>query len=152
MLFKMQSKESACEHSSLKLRLVNILWLQFLPRGTLCRPASNDCDLAEYCSGNSGECPVDAYKKNGNSCEKGRGTCYNGFCPTLAKQCEYVWGKGENFSTSLSTNDTRLTIFTIFKGGKAADKKCYDQFNSKGSISGNCGMDEHGNYIPCEPE
>ncbi|XP_065200094.1 disintegrin and metalloproteinase domain-containing protein 11 isoform X3 [Planococcus citri] len=102
---------------------------KYLPRGTLCRPASNECDLPEYCSGNNGECPVDAHKKNGHPCEKNRGICYNGFCPTLIQQCEYVWGKG----------------------GKAADKKCYDQFNSKGSISGNCGMDGHGNYIQCEP-
>lgn len=60
----------------------------------------------------------------------GEGYCFNGNCPTLANQCEHIWGYG----------------------GTAADRQCYDQFNTKGSISGHCGMDAQGKYMTCAPE
>lgn len=59
-----------------------------------------------------------------------KGYCFNGVCPTLSTQCEKIWGFG----------------------GLAADKQCYDQFNSKGSINGHCGTDQAGHYLKCEPE
>lgn len=60
----------------------------------------------------------------------GQGYCFNGDCPTLSMQCEKIWGYG----------------------GAAADRQCYDQFNTKGSINGHCGTDQNGHYIKCEPE
>lgn len=62
--------------------------------------------------------------------DKPTGYCFNGLCPTLSTQCEKIWGFG----------------------GLAADKQCYDQFNSKGSINGHCGTDQAGHYLKCEPE
>lgn len=41
---------------------------QLRPRGVLCRDANNECDIPEYCTGESGTCPADTYKKNGNVC------------------------------------------------------------------------------------
>lgn len=61
----------------------------------MCREASNECDLPEECSGSSGECPVDVYKKNSSPCEQGLGQCFNGICPTLSVQCEHIWGLGK---------------------------------------------------------
>lgn len=58
------------------------------------------------------------------------GYCFNGICPTLNAQCEKIWGYG----------------------GSAADKQCYEQFNSKGSMNGHCGMDQTGHYLKCDPE
>lgn len=58
------------------------------------------------------------------------GYCFNGECPTLDGQCEKIWGYG----------------------GVAADKQCYDQFNTKGSINGHCGTDSNGGYKKCELE
>lgn len=58
------------------------------------------------------------------------GYCFNGHCPTPTVQCEQIWGYG----------------------GQAADRKCYEQFNMKGSASGHCGMDEMGEYRKCELE
>jgi len=58
------------------------------------------------------------------------GYCFQGYCPTLSLQCEAIWGYG----------------------GSAADRQCYEQFNSKGSINGHCGRDANEHYIKCEPE
>lgn len=45
-------------------------------------------------------------------------------------QCEAIWGYG----------------------GAAADQQCYDQFNTKGSINGHCGVDAGGHYKKCDLE
>ncbi|OQS01779.1 hypothetical protein THRCLA_21628, partial [Thraustotheca clavata] len=33
----------------------------FKPSTTMCRPSAGECDVAEYCSGTSGTCPLDAF-------------------------------------------------------------------------------------------
>ncbi|XP_031627825.1 disintegrin and metalloproteinase domain-containing protein unc-71 [Contarinia nasturtii] len=108
-------------------------------RGVICRDARNDCDIPEHCTGDSGECPKDVYKKNGNKCGEvksalgeviAEGYCFNGECPTLDGQCEKIWGYG----------------------GMSADEQCFDQFNTKGSINGHCGKDNNGDYKKCELE
>lgn len=58
------------------------------------------------------------------------GYCFHGDCPTLALQCEGIWGYG----------------------GYAADRQCYEQFNSKGSINGHCGKGPNGQYLKCDIE
>ena len=63
-------------------------------KGAPCREATNECDLPEVCTGRSGQCPQDIYKKNGNRCESNTGTCFNGICPTLNSQCRLIWGDG----------------------------------------------------------
>ncbi|XP_052857388.1 zinc metalloproteinase-disintegrin-like VLAIP-B isoform X8 [Drosophila gunungcola] len=104
------------------------------PKDTICRDSNNECDLPEYCDGEIGQCPSDVYKKNGSPCGHTKtgisGYCFQGYCPTLSLQCEAIWGYG----------------------GSAADRQCYEQFNSKGSINGHCGRDANEHYIKCEPE
>ncbi|XP_036140998.1 disintegrin and metalloproteinase domain-containing protein 11 isoform X14 [Monomorium pharaonis] len=99
-------------------------------RGVVCRESTNECDLPEVCSGDTGQCPPDVYKKNGNPCSNNAGHCFNGVCPALDLQCEQVWGYG----------------------GIAADQECFEQFNSKGSINGHCGTDSSGHFVKCESE
>nr|XP_023011659.1 disintegrin and metalloproteinase domain-containing protein 11 [Leptinotarsa decemlineata] len=103
---------------------------QLKDMGVICREATNECDLPEQCTGVSGECPVDIFKKNGTPCEKESGYCFDGVCPTLTLQCERIWGYG----------------------GIAADTQCFEQFNSKGSINGHCGSDTTGRFLKCSPE
>lgn len=67
---------------------------QLKERGVICREALNECDLPEHCSGDSGDCPGNVFKKNGSPCGEGTGYCFNGVCPTLTLQCEYIWGYG----------------------------------------------------------
>jgi hypothetical protein len=109
---------------------VRLFNFQLRARGVICREADNECDLPEKCSGESGACPPDVHKKNGQPCGTNTGYCFSGNCPTLSIQCEQIWGNG----------------------GIAADKQCYDQFNSKGSINGHCGLDASNNYIKCDSE
>ncbi|XP_011257303.2 disintegrin and metalloproteinase domain-containing protein 22 isoform X17 [Camponotus floridanus] len=99
-------------------------------RGVICRDSMNECDLPEMCSGDTGQCPPDVYKKNGSPCSNNAGSCFNGVCPALDLQCEQVWGYG----------------------GIVADQQCFEQFNSKGSINGHCGTDASGHLIKCEAE
>ncbi|XP_015607656.1 disintegrin and metalloproteinase domain-containing protein 19 [Cephus cinctus] len=98
--------------------------------GVICRESTNECDLPEVCSGETGQCPVDVYKKNGSPCSNNEGFCFNGVCPALDLQCEQVWGYG----------------------GIAAVKQCFEEFNSKGAINGHCGTDTSGHFIKCETE
>ncbi|KAK7602201.1 hypothetical protein V9T40_009642 [Parthenolecanium corni] len=101
---------------------------KFQLKGTPCRPVTNECDLPEFCSGTNGDCPEDAHKKNGRSCARSEGICFNGLCPTLINQCQHVWGEG----------------------GQPANPMCYEHFNSEGQIGGHCGIDENGNYVRCQ--
>ncbi|XP_064071779.1 disintegrin and metalloproteinase domain-containing protein 22 isoform X2 [Vanessa tameamea] len=118
------TKESQCAEGECCERC------QLKPRGITCREATNECDLEETCTGLSGSCPVDAYRKNGEPCESSKGYCFAGQCPTLSTQCEKIWGTGSN----------------------GADKECFEQFNSKGSVTGHCGQDNGGNYMKCDAE
>ncbi|XP_048419517.1 disintegrin and metalloproteinase domain-containing protein 8-like isoform X1 [Stegostoma tigrinum] len=62
--------------------------------GQICRSAQHDCDLPDYCNGESAECPEDAFKMNGSPCSNGEGYCYNGQCPTHQQHCVTLWGTG----------------------------------------------------------
>lgn len=64
-----------------------------------CREATNECDLPEYCTGESGFCPTNVYKKNGSPCgdttKNQVSFCFNGTCPHRDYQCSLSWGAGE---------------------------------------------------------
>ncbi|GAA6213849.1 disintegrin and metalloproteinase domain-containing protein 8-like [Lates japonicus] len=65
---------------------------QLKPTGSVCRPKTGDCDLAEYCTGFSASCPSDTYTQNGLPCNRGRGYCFNGQCPSRQEHCKRLWG------------------------------------------------------------
>ncbi|CAH1169140.1 unnamed protein product [Phyllotreta striolata] len=98
--------------------------------GTLCRSADYECDLPEYCSGQSEYCPENLYKLDAEECDEGRAYCYRGYCSTRTDQCKLLWG------------DT----------GKSSDDQCY-MMNTKGTRHGNCGYDKlTQSYFKCENE
>lgn len=45
---------------------------QSKPAGTVCRAAFTECDLPEFCAGDSEFCPEDVTKKDGEPCRQGR--------------------------------------------------------------------------------
>ncbi|RMC18463.1 hypothetical protein DUI87_04352 [Hirundo rustica rustica] len=91
----------------------------FFPRGYDCRYAVNECDIAEFCTGDSGQCPPNLHKQDGYACDSNQGRCYNGECKTRDNQCKYIWGSKSSGS----------------------DKFCYEKLNTEGTTKGNCGKD-----------
>ncbi|XP_053135869.1 disintegrin and metalloproteinase domain-containing protein 9-like [Hemicordylus capensis] len=86
------------------------------PKGQVCRESRGECDLPEYCNGESVECPLDVFVQDGTRCT-GDGYCYTGTCSTHSLQCQKVFGK-ESQSAPLA---------------------CFEKVNSVGDRFGNCG-------------
>ncbi|KAI4886105.1 hypothetical protein NFI96_020211 [Prochilodus magdalenae] len=81
---------------------------QLKDAGNMCRPSAHDCDLEEYCTGVSAQCPKDDYKMNGLPCNYNQGYCYNGQCPTLKEHCKKLWGPGADVDTDDCFNHNAL--------------------------------------------
>ncbi|KAG7492792.1 hypothetical protein MATL_G00018400 [Megalops atlanticus] len=101
---------------------------QLMQAGSLCRETANDCDHAEYCTGQSAQCPKDVFKMNGLPCNFDQGYCYNGQCPSYAQHCKRLWGSG----------------------ARVADDLCFD-FNTYGTVEAHCKKTKSG-YQPCTQE
>lgn len=62
---------------------------QYLSSDVMCRPANGDCDTAEFCSGQSDECPQDVFLSSNEVCRPANGDCdavetcsgYSPHCP-----------------------------------------------------------------------
>nr|WDU65915.1 putative metalloprotease Tcis_Metallo_1 [Tityus cisandinus] len=91
---------------------------QVKPVATICRSASSECDLPEYCDGLSEYCPTNNRVQDGTECSDGNGYCYDSLCQSHNNQCRLLWG---------------VT-------GKSSHPQCYEQ-NSNGNLNGNCGFD-----------
>ncbi|XP_058056165.1 uncharacterized protein LOC131207564 [Anopheles bellator] len=95
--------------------------------GTVCRPADGECDLPEYCSGESEYCPGDVFKRDTENCDDGKAYCYRGSCRSQNDQCRLLWGPT----------------------GKSSDQ-CYRK-NEEGTRHGNCGYNRVKNeYVKCD--
>nr|D5LMJ3.1 RecName: Full=Zinc metalloproteinase-disintegrin-like atrase-A; AltName: Full=Snake venom metalloproteinase; Short=SVMP; Flags: Precursor [Naja atra]ADF43026.1 metalloproteinase atrase A [Naja atra] len=92
---------------------------------TECRAAKDDCDLPEFCTGQSAECPTDSLQRNGHPCQNNQGYCYNGKCPTMENQCITLLGPN----------------YTVGPAG------CFKN-NRKGDDVSHC-RKENGAKIPC---
>uniref|UniRef100_A0ACB8G1I4 Disintegrin and metalloproteinase domain-containing protein 23 n=1 Tax=Sphaerodactylus townsendi TaxID=933632 RepID=A0ACB8G1I4_9SAUR len=98
----------------------------FFARGIECRDAVNECDIAEICTGDSGQCPPNLHKQDGFACDSNQGRCYSGECKSRDNQCKYIWGPKASGS----------------------HKHCYEKLNTEGTVKGNCGKDGD-RWIPC---
>ncbi|KAL4973519.1 Metallo-peptidase family M12-domain-containing protein [Aspergillus desertorum] len=82
---------------------------QFLPAGTVCRPALSECDLKETCPGDSGSCPGDETEDDGESCgdESDELFCAGGRCTSRDLQCqEQISGDNSTISSCENSTDT----------------------------------------------
>ncbi|XP_028314446.1 disintegrin and metalloproteinase domain-containing protein 28 isoform X2 [Gouania willdenowi] len=102
---------------------------QIAPRTKECRRKQDVCDLAEYCNGESTDCPEDMFAVNGLPCDSGLGYCYNGQCPQRMDQCVKMYG-----SSAIE-----------------AQRSCYKQ-NTRGVYYGFCRRPSKDQYIPCQQE
>lgn len=98
--------------------------------GTECRSAEHECDLPEYCTGQSEYCPADVFKMDGEGCSVGKAFCYQGSCRTHDDQCKLLWGPT----------------------GWSSDTQCYEM-NNRGTKNGNCGYNRiESSFIKCNDE
>ncbi|XP_060049044.1 disintegrin and metalloproteinase domain-containing protein 1a-like [Erinaceus europaeus] len=104
---------------------------QLKRRGSTCRPALGECDLPEYCSGTSSECPKDRFKLDGTQCDIVH-YCVGGQCQDPDIQCMNIYGED----------------------ARSASEDCYLEMNSKGNRFGNCGYPASANqpYVKCFDE
>ncbi|XP_007948549.2 disintegrin and metalloproteinase domain-containing protein 29 [Orycteropus afer afer] len=97
----------------------------FLPPGELCRQKVNECDLPEWCTGKSHQCPQDLYVQDGISCSED-GYCYEKRCNDRNEQCRKIFGKES----------------------KSANQICYKEINTRGDRFGHCGINGS-TYVKC---
>ncbi|XP_062310685.1 zinc metalloproteinase-disintegrin-like batroxstatin-1 isoform X1 [Osmerus eperlanus] len=102
---------------------------KILPPSRECRRKQDDCDLAEYCSGTSPDCPEDVFSVNGVPCEGDRGYCLDGQCPRKEAQCVKMYGPS----------------------AEVARQYCYDQ-NTRGLYYAFCKRPSPDTYIPCQQQ
>ncbi|KAH8318043.1 hypothetical protein KR074_003564, partial [Drosophila pseudoananassae] len=97
--------------------------------GSACREAENECDLPEYCTGESEYCPADVFRRDTEPCDGGQAYCFHGNCRSHSNQCRILWGStGEN------------------------SEHCYDK-NMAGDRMGNCGYNRlNKTFLRCESE
>ncbi|KAM6167639.1 disintegrin and metalloproteinase domain-containing protein 15 isoform 2-T2 [Erethizon dorsatum] len=102
---------------------------QLRPAGWQCRPTRGDCDLPEFCLGNSSQCSPDISLGDGEPCAGGQAVCMHGRCASYAQQCQSLWGPGAQPATPL----------------------CLHTANMRGNAYGSCGRSPNGSYMPCAP-
>lgn len=68
---------------------------QIKKAGSICRPAEDECDFPEMCTGHSPACPKDQFRVNGFPCKNSEGYCFMGKCPTRRDQCSELFDDGE---------------------------------------------------------
>lgn len=49
-----------------------------------------------------------------------------------------------------TTGCTELIGYDVFPGAQPAHDVCFEDVNAAGNAFGNCGKDEHGNYVKCK--
>ncbi|XP_031217384.1 disintegrin and metalloproteinase domain-containing protein 2 isoform X2 [Mastomys coucha] len=101
---------------------------QLKARGEVCRPATHECDVTEFCNGTSEVCEEDFFVQNGHPCANDKWICINGTCQSGGQQCQDLFGADADYGTN----------------------ECFSELNSKSDISGNCGITLMG-YKECAP-
>ncbi|KAH8697662.1 Metallo-peptidase family M12-domain-containing protein [Talaromyces proteolyticus] len=87
---------------------------QFSAVNTTCRAASGPCDIAEVCSGTSGDCPADQHKSDGTSCTSGNNTglaCASGQCTSRDLQCRTVLGAVLGSNDTYACDNSACTLY-----------------------------------------
>uniref|UniRef100_UPI0037E8F3C6 disintegrin and metalloproteinase domain-containing protein 8a n=1 Tax=Semicossyphus pulcher TaxID=241346 RepID=UPI0037E8F3C6 len=120
--------------------------------GSVCRPKTGDCDLTEYCTGFSASCPTDAYTQNGLSCNRGKGYCYNGQCPSRQEHCKRLWGPDADVAADACFYQRGNCRRTVFGQKCSRDQSCGTLYCTGGwefPVTSRKSIIELGNGISC---
>lgn len=122
---------------------------QFEAMGTTCRNASGECDIEEYCSGKSSECPEDLYLQDSSPCNNKQSYCFSGVCKTYDDQCQYHFRSSEHNVLVDGWTDIAMHLHWLLFTDKGVDE-CFSVLNTRGDFYGNCGSDGT-NFVGCAP-
>lgn len=119
---------------------------QLKPAGSVCREKAGECDLSEFCTGASSDCPEDAFQMDGKPCfDQGEGFCHSGRCPTHQQHCWRLFGKGTAHLTTVDLPESTSVFFS--SGATVGPPECFG-LNRRGEEGANCGRNKSG-YVPC---
>lgn len=81
-----------------------------LTNETVCRPAENECDVPDYCTGFSSDCTLDKKREEGTPCGKvddpGQcvdGICFNSLVKVMVKYCNETCSKVDGYCSKNGT-------------------------------------------------
>ena len=78
----------------------------------------NDCDLIEYCQGDSEFCPEDIFKADGSTCKNSEGVCYKKACQSHNGQCRTLLGE-----SAFSASNQCYNFINIIRKERSNSKK-----------------------------
>lgn len=117
----------------------------------MCRAAAGECDLADYCTGASEECPEDDFEMNGKPCyDRAEGYCHDGRCPTHQQHCWRLFGPGDPPPTPTPQLASKLAKPFSFPGAVVGPDVCFN-LNQRGEDGANCGRSKYG-FTRCTPQ
>jgi len=126
--------------------------------GTKCRAKTSDCDIPEYCTGESSTCPDDEFVMDGTSCGTGEDSyCYSGGCiETADQQCSKLWREHHKLECQFRSGKwwgSRVTMRLGAIGREACAEACLvkDPGTTRGDINaaGYRGKGWYGEYCFC---
>ncbi|XP_075413322.1 disintegrin and metalloproteinase domain-containing protein 7 [Tenrec ecaudatus] len=123
---------------------------QLKEAGAMCRPAKDECDFPEVCTGHSPRCPKDQFQENGSPCKNSEGYCFMGQCPTRNDQCSELFddeAKGSHdICYKLNRNGNAYGYCKTTKGNfvscKERDVQCGKIYCTGGKQSPHWGEDK----------
>ncbi|XP_045142774.1 disintegrin and metalloproteinase domain-containing protein 7 [Echinops telfairi] len=123
---------------------------QLKEAGAMCRPARDECDFPEVCTGHSPRCPKDQFQENGSPCKNSEGYCFMGKCPTRDEQCSELFDDEAKGSHDICYEMNRngnaygycKTTKSSFVSCKESDVKCGKIYCTGGKHSPHWGEDK----------
>ncbi|GAB0138633.1 hypothetical protein EsDP_00006859 [Epichloe bromicola] len=119
---------------------------QLASSGTVCRPSTGECDVAESCPGDKAACPEDKHKNNGDSCGNGL-QCASGQCTSRDLQCQHLANSLTGRNNTKACADTECMLACTSPELSSNQCMTYNQFFVDGT---NCGAGGHCSNGSCE--